>query len=160
MSGVIKLMISFLIIFIFLICSGIGFSWNILFLPLIMVVQYTLQLGILLTTCSINAYIRDAEYDAIMEVAFDALEYNDTVMINAPFKKEIRSLEWMANLRERLSKLNAELCLIWVNTDIEVVHHALFALEMGDEHGADTQGDDHAKRDTHILERVFEGIGT
>ena len=72
-----------------------------------------------------NAYIRDAEYDAIMEVAFDALEYNDTVMINAPFKKEIRSLEWMANLRERLSKLNAELCLIWVNTDIEVVHRRM-----------------------------------
>ena len=61
-SGMINYLISCLIIFIFLLCTGIGFSWNILFLPLIMVVQYTLQLGILLTTCSINAYIRDAEY--------------------------------------------------------------------------------------------------
>ena len=37
-----------------------------------------------------HEYIRDAEYDAILEVALNALNYNDTVLINAPFKKEVR----------------------------------------------------------------------
>ena len=61
-SGMINYLISCLIILIFLIATGIGFSFNILFLPLIMIVQYILQLGILFVTSSINVYIRDAEY--------------------------------------------------------------------------------------------------
>jgi len=72
-----------------------------------------------------NKYIRDAEYLAIMEVAMSAINYNDTVIINAPFKKEIRDKQWMDNLRERLAEKNAELCLIWVNTDVEVVHQRM-----------------------------------
>ena len=39
--------------------------------------------------------IRDAEYLAILEIAFNALNYNDTVLINAPFKTEIRDQEWL-----------------------------------------------------------------
>lgn len=66
-------------------------------------------------------WIRDAEYDAIMEIALDAIEYNDTVLLNAPFKKEIRDDKWMENLRKKLTERDAELFLIWVNTDIEVV---------------------------------------
>jgi predicted kinase len=69
--------------------------------------------------------IRDAEYDAILEVAFDALNYNDTVLINAPFKKEIRSQEWLAMMRRKLALRNAELCIIWVHTDIEIVHQRM-----------------------------------
>ena len=63
-----------------------------------------------------------AEYDAIMEVALDALNYNDTVLLNAPFKKEIRDYGWINNLRKKLAAKNAELVLIWIHTDIEVVH--------------------------------------
>ncbi len=61
-SGLINFLISCLIIFIFLICSGIGFSWYILYLPFIILVQYILQLGIILITSAIEIYIRDAEY--------------------------------------------------------------------------------------------------
>src|SRR5574344_1601340 len=61
-SGLINFLISCLIIFIFLICSGIGFSWYILFLPLIVIVQYILLLGIIFITSAIDVYVRDAEY--------------------------------------------------------------------------------------------------
>lgn len=61
-SGMINFLISCIIIAIFLICSGIGFSWYILFLPLIVITQYILSLAILLITSAIDVYIRDAEY--------------------------------------------------------------------------------------------------
>ncbi len=61
-SGLVNFLISCLIIFIFLICSGIGFSFNILYLPIIILLQFILQLGIILITSSIDVYVRDAEY--------------------------------------------------------------------------------------------------
>ena len=58
----------------FLIVSGIGFSLNILYLPLIMITQYIVLLGIVLITSSIDVYVRDAEYivNFIMQMVFYA----------------------------------------------------------------------------------------
>lgn len=61
-SGLINFLISCIIICIFLLFSGIGFSVYIMYLPLIAIVQYILQLGIILITSSVDVYIRDAEY--------------------------------------------------------------------------------------------------
>lgn len=61
-SGLINFLISCLIIGIFLICSGVGFSWHLVLLPIIIVIQYILQLGLILMTSAINVFIRDAEY--------------------------------------------------------------------------------------------------
>ena len=61
-SGLINFFISVPIILVFLLCSGIGFSWYILLLPLIAIVQYVFSLGIILLTSAIDVYIRDAEY--------------------------------------------------------------------------------------------------
>lgn len=61
-SGLINFLISCLIIFIFLICSGIGFSPYILFLPLIVLIQYIFQLGLILIASAVEVYVRDAEY--------------------------------------------------------------------------------------------------
>ena len=61
-SGLVNFLISCLIIFIFLIFSGIGFSIYIIFIPIIIIIQYILQLGIIFITSSVNVYIRDAEY--------------------------------------------------------------------------------------------------
>lgn len=63
-SGLVNYLISCIIILIFVICSGIGLSINILFLPLVIIVQYILQLGILFIISSINVYIRDLEHFA------------------------------------------------------------------------------------------------
>ena len=49
-SGLINYLISCIIIGIFLLFSGIGFSVYILYLPLIVLIQYMLQLGIIFIT--------------------------------------------------------------------------------------------------------------
>lgn len=66
--------------------------------------------------------IRNYEYDAIMEVAYEALEYNDTVFINAPFTREIEDKTYMDNLRKELAGRNTKLVVIWVHTLIEVCY--------------------------------------
>ena len=73
-SGLVNYGISCIIVLIFLIFSGIGFSLNILYLPLIMIVQYTFLLGVILITCSIDVYVRDVEYivNFIMQMVFYA----------------------------------------------------------------------------------------
>lgn len=69
--------------------------------------------------------IRDYEYYAILDIAMEALEYNDTVLINAPFTDEIRDNEWLAKQQEKLDKKDAELVVVWVNTAIEVCHQRM-----------------------------------
>ena len=91
-------------------------------------------------------YIRDAEYYAILDIAFNALNYNDTVLINAPFKSEIRDQEWLASMRKKLAAKNAELCIIWVHTDIEVVHARMVAR--------------NSERDTWKIEHWDEYVAT
>lgn len=61
-SGLINYLISCLIILIFLIFSGLGVSWYIIFLPLIVLIQYILLQGIIFITSAINVYVRDLEY--------------------------------------------------------------------------------------------------
>ncbi|MFV0250418.1 MAG: ABC transporter permease [Bacilli bacterium] len=61
-SGLVNFLISCIIILLFLIGSGIGLSWYILLLPIIVIVQYILCLAIVLVLSSVNVYIRDLEY--------------------------------------------------------------------------------------------------
>jgi Chromatin associated protein KTI12. len=64
--------------------------------------------------------IRDYEYAAIVEIAMEALEYDDIVLINAPFTREIRNKDYINTLKQRLAQKNARLVVIWVQTEIEV----------------------------------------
>ena len=61
-SGLVNFIISIPIVILFLLFSGIGFSWNILMLPLVVIAEYILLLGIIFITSSINVYVRDFEY--------------------------------------------------------------------------------------------------
>jgi predicted kinase len=69
--------------------------------------------------------IRDYEYYAVLDLAFDALDYNDTVLINAPFTDEIRDDDYLDRLRHKLEEKDAVLCVIWVHTDVEVAHQRM-----------------------------------
>jgi predicted kinase len=71
--------------------------------------------------------IRNYEYDAILDIGFEALEYNDLVMINAPFTREVRNNDFILDLRKKLAKHGADLILIWVITDIEVCRKRMIA---------------------------------
>ena len=69
--------------------------------------------------------IRDYEYYCVLDLAFEALDYNDTVLINAPFTEEIRDDEYLDNLRAKLAEKDAELFVIWVNTRKDVCHERM-----------------------------------
>lgn len=64
--------------------------------------------------------IRDYEYQVILDLGFEALVYADTVLINAPFTREIRDKAYMDALRKKLASLGARLTVIWVVTTPEV----------------------------------------
>lgn len=66
--------------------------------------------------------VRDYEYEVILDLGCQALEYADTVMINAPFTREIRDHGYMRALRARLNAVGAKLTVIWVTTSPEVCH--------------------------------------
>lgn len=102
-SGVINFLISCLIIFIFLICSGIGFSWYILFLPLIIITQYILQQAIIFITSAVNVYIRDAEY--IINFIISMLFYATPILYSASMF-ENSAFEWIIKLNPMATIIN------------------------------------------------------
>jgi len=67
-----------------------------------------------------NENIRDYEYETIVSIAMEALNYDDIVLINAPFTKEIRDLNYIKKLKTALKEKNASLVVIWVETSIKV----------------------------------------
>ncbi len=72
-------------------------------------------------------YIRDYEYETIVGMAFEALDYDDKVLINAPFTREIRDRAYIENLRRKLAERNAKLVVVWVDTDKEVCRQRMIA---------------------------------
>ena len=69
--------------------------------------------------------IRNYEYDAIVDLALESLEYADSCLINAPFTREVRNVEFMRSLRRKLATKGAKLAVVWVRTDPEVVHRRM-----------------------------------
>lgn len=94
-SGLINFLISCIIIFMFLLFSGIGFSFHILWLPLIILTQYIFSLAIIFITSAINVYIRDAEY--IINFIVNMLFYATPILYKAEtFSGSI--LQWVIKL--------------------------------------------------------------
>lgn len=93
-----------------------------------------------------EANVRNYEYDAILDIGMEALEYNDLVLINAPFTREIRDEQFISSLKRRLADIGARLSLIWVVTDIEVCHQRMI--------------ERNSDRDTWKLEHWDEYIAT
>lgn len=71
--------------------------------------------------------IRDYEYETIVALALEALDYDDIVLINAPFTEEIRNLNYINHLKEKLKEKNAKLVVVWVETSIEMCKQRMIA---------------------------------
>lgn len=71
--------------------------------------------------------IRNYEYEAIVALAMEALDYDDIVLINAPFTREIRDNEYITNLKNKLKEKDARLVVIWVETSVEVCKQRMIA---------------------------------
>jgi gluconate kinase len=70
--------------------------------------------------------LRDVEYQVTLDLAFQAITYDDIVLINAPFKREVHDQAYMEQLRDKLKKeYNASLTIIWVKTSLPIVHQRM-----------------------------------
>ena len=69
--------------------------------------------------------IRDYEYEVIVDIGLEALKYDDTVLINAPFTREIRDAQYIDGLKARLAAVGATLTVVWIVTDPEVCHQRM-----------------------------------
>lgn len=69
--------------------------------------------------------IRDYEYSCVIDLALEALDYDDVVLINAPFTQEIRNVPYMTALKKKLAKKGAKLVVLWVQTDPDIVHQRM-----------------------------------
>ena len=91
-------------------------------------------------------YIRNVEYDVTMDFALEALKYEDCVLINAPFTREIRDNVFMKDLRNRLKEHNCGLYVVWVETKLEICRQRMISR--------------NSPRDTWKLEHWDEYIAT
>lgn len=71
--------------------------------------------------------IRDYEYNCVVELALEALEYDDIVLINAPFTREIRDMDYVLQLKKKLEEKDATLVVVWVETSPDIVHERMIA---------------------------------
>lgn len=90
--------------------------------------------------------IRNVEYEVVLNLAFEALQYEDLVLVNAPFTREIRDTEYMISLKNKLREYDAGLTVIWVQTDLEVCKQRMI--------------DRNSERDTWKIEHWDEYIKT
>lgn len=79
-SGLVNFLISCIIVFIFLCFSGIGFSINLIYLPLIVLIQYLLLLGITFILSSVTVFLRDLEH--IIGIVIQVLFYGTPIVYN------------------------------------------------------------------------------
>lgn len=80
-SNLINFLVTGIIIICSLLISGIGIGKSIIVLPLIIIIQYILQLGLSLILSSITVYIRDVEY--LLNVFMMLMFYMSPVVYSA-----------------------------------------------------------------------------
>ena len=101
-SGLVNFAISCLIILIFVLGSGLGISWHLVFLPLNAILQTLFTLGIAFITSSVNVYIKDLEY--IVQFILNMAFYATPILYNMDLFPA--SLRWVLNLNPLAHMVN------------------------------------------------------
>lgn len=94
LSGMMNMIFSYAIVFPMLAIFRIPFTWNILWLPLLIVTQTILCMGIALLFSSINVFFRDLEY--FIGVALMALYFLTPIMYSLSSMPE--KMRWILRL--------------------------------------------------------------
>lgn len=79
-AKLINLLLSFVVMAVFIIISQTGFSWHIVFLPIILFVEYLFVIGCALTVAAVTVYLRDMEY--IVNVILMGWVWGTPIMYN------------------------------------------------------------------------------
>ena len=102
-AGLINFLISCVIILIFTIFGGIGISIQLLWLPLIAIIQSALSLGLLFVLSAINVYVRDIEY--LVAFLLNLLFYATPILYTASmFPSKVR---WILYLNPMTTIINS-----------------------------------------------------
>ena len=64
--------------------------------------------------------IRELEYEVTMGMAYEALEFANAVIVNAPFGKEIRDVEYMTEVTKKAAALGAEVFLVFIMANADL----------------------------------------
>lgn len=111
-SGLINFFISCIIILIFVLVSGLGLSWHLLFLPLIALIQYIISLAIIFLLSAFNVYVKDVEYIVIF--ILNMLFYATPVLYSVELFKD-SWLIWIFRLNPFAHLLNAYRDIFYVH---------------------------------------------
>lgn len=112
-SGMINFIISCIIIIIAVIVSGLGLSWHLIFLPIIIIIQYVVCLALAFLLSAINVFIKDIEY--LVAFALNMMFYATPIL----YSIDLFNNGWMV----WLFRLNPMAHLINAYRDIFYVHH-------------------------------------
>ncbi len=111
-AGLINFLISCLIILIFLLFGGVGFSLQLLWLPLIAIIQSMFSLGLLFILSAINVYVRDVEY--LVGFLLNLLFYATPILYTAEmFPQKIR---WVLYLNPMTHLIDAYRSIFYYQT--------------------------------------------
>ena len=80
-SQLVNFLISTIIILIFVLCSGMGFSWYLLLYPVILLIQYIFSVGIAFIVSSLTVFLRDLEH--LINIALMMLFYGSPIAYSA-----------------------------------------------------------------------------
>ena len=111
-SGLINFLISCVIILIFVLVGGAGISWHLVFLPLIVIIQYMICLAVAFLVSSINVYIRDIEY--IVAFCINMLFYATPILYSSQMF-EGSMIMWLFKLNPMAHLINAYRDIFYVH---------------------------------------------
>lgn len=128
-AGLVNFFISFIIVLIFILFSGIGFSLHILWVPIIAIIQSLLSLGLLFLLSAIDVYVRDVEY--LINFFLNLLFYATPILYNASmFPEKIR---WVLYLNPVAHLIDSYRNVLYYQTNpalSSLLYTAIFAIVM------------------------------
>ncbi|WP_353652541.1 MULTISPECIES: ABC transporter permease [Clostridia] len=93
-SGFVNMILTFIVVFVVVIISGRGLNpLALLCLPVVMIVEYILCLGIALIVSSLTVYLRDLQY--ILGIFVMALQYLTPVMYGVDMVERSSAGKWL-----------------------------------------------------------------
>lgn len=111
-SGLVNFLISCIIILIFVILGGCGLSWHLIFLPLIILIQYIISLAIIFLLSAFNVYVKDVEY--IVNFIINMLFYATPVLYTTNMFSG--AITWIFKLNPMAHLINAYRDVFYVHT--------------------------------------------
>ncbi len=112
LAGLINFLISCIIILMFLFFGGIGFSIQLLWLPIIAIIQSLFSLGLLFILSAINVYVRDVEY--VVSFILNLLFYATPILYTADMFPA--KISWVLNINPLTHLINAYRSIFYYQT--------------------------------------------